>query len=112
VDVYNTKSVVTGKWDLYQKDLMKWRWKLIKKQQQAAAKGMYIKAIYILCNIHACIIIVPYIIWFIFAEVEVRDVPEEHFINEEEQDVYDPLDEDNYMLLADDENSDNDAPEI
>jgi hypothetical protein len=84
LDVYKRKSIVTSKWQAYNKDLMKWRWKIIKKAADLAAK-----------------------------EDQVRDVPEDHLAVVDEE-YYDPLqDEDNYVgLLADneDESDNNDSP--
>jgi hypothetical protein len=81
VDVYKTKSVVTGKWDAYKRDLMKWRWKLIKKHEESAAVA-----------------------------VELREVPEQDNNTINNEDILDPLDEENYILLADDEYSEDESP--
>jgi hypothetical protein len=83
VDVHKRNSVVSVKWQAFNKDLMKWRWKLIKKSEAAAANK----------------------------DDQVRDAPEDHLAVVEEE-YYDPLqDEDEYItLLADDDDSDNESP--
>jgi hypothetical protein len=85
LNVYKRQLVVTSKWQAYNRDLLKWRWKIIKKAEDLAAK-----------------------------EDQVCDVPEDHLAVIDEE-FYDPLwNEDNYVaLLADNEDeSDNNVSPI
>jgi hypothetical protein len=92
VDVDKKKSVVTGHWQKYKRDLMKWRWKIIKKAEESKASAAADDG------------------------EDERLLPEHHIINKpaaedvDEANIVDPLDEEDYIIMADDEMSDDDSP--